>query len=550
MGDEAGHVFRGLARRLDGWCMLAICLAILVILPILSVVWIALVPRENIWPHLVATTLPRYLVNSVLLVASVGILAGVIGTGTAWLVVMTRFPGRGVLEWALLLPLALPAYIAAFAMVDFLEYAGPVQVWLRETFGWDTRHDYIFPAVRSRSFATVVLGFALYPYVYFPARAVFRAQSAAALEVARALGQSGWGAFWRVGLPLARPAIVAGVAIVMMETLNEFGAMEFFGIQTLTTGIFTVWLEASNAGGAAQLACVMLGLVLVLAGLETSSRRNIRFHETARQMRAPVPTKLNGWPAVIATLACIGPIIAGFIMPLLIIATLGLHHMGEWAEPDLWYATMRTVLMGGAAAVLTVLAAIALVYGARLCSRRLVQGLIPVTTIGYAVPGAMLGLGVLLPLAWVDHLIADSIMWLTGFDPGLLLVGSAGAVIFAYCVRFFAIAAGTIDAAFGKVSPNLAPAARSLGQGRCGVLTGVYLPLIRSAVATAGLLIFVDSVKELPATLLLYSEQTLATKVYNRASAEDFSGAAPAALMIVSVSLIAVGVMATATRDR
>ncbi|MEM7439516.1 MAG: iron ABC transporter permease [Pseudomonadota bacterium] len=540
------------ARRLwrpDGWAVLALALAALVILPIATVVWIALNPVENIWPHMMATTLPRYLTNSAVLMAGVGILAGIIGTGTAWLVVMTRFPGRAVLEWALLLPFALPAYIAAFAVVDFFEYAGPLQTALRGVFEWETRRDYTFPEVRSRGFAIVVLAFALYPYVYFLARSVFRSQSAAALEVARALGETGWGAFWRVGLPLARPAVVAGVAIVMMETLNEFGAMEFFGVQTLTTGIFTVWLEASNAGGAAQLACVILVFVLVLVALEKVSRRNIRFHETARQVRPPQPEELHGWRAALAAGACSVPVLVGFVAPLLILSDLGISRMGAWASADLWMAAGRSVFMAAAAALITVSAAVLLVYGARMWSQPMVRGLIPVTTIGYAAPGAVLGLGVLVPLAWADHRFADTVLYLTGYDPGLLLVGSAGAVIFAYSVRFFAIAVGTVDAAFGKVSPNLGPAARSLGHSTRGVLRRVHLPLIRGSIGTAALLIFVDCVKELPATLLLFSEKTLATEVYNRASAEDFAGAAPPALFVVLVSLIAFGVMAVNTRS-
>lgn len=549
MAETSVQNITGRVRRLDGWTVLVLALAGLVIMPIISVVWIAFNPVENIWRHMMANSLPRYLTNSVILMAGVGVLAGIIGTGTAWLVVMTRFPGRRVLEWALLLPLALPAYIAAFALVDFLEYAGPVQTGMRDAFGWETRRDYTFPEVRSRGFAIAVLAFALYPYVYFLARSVFRSQSAAALEVARALGQTGWGAFWRVGLPLARPAIVAGMALVMMETLNEFGAMEFFGVQTLTTGIFTVWLEASNAGGAAQLACVILGFVLILVAAEKLSRRNIQFHETARQSRPPAPSVLHGSKAFLAFLACLVPVLIGFAAPLLIILELGAGRMEEWSNLDLWRAAGRSVGMAGGAAMITVAAAVLLVYGARLWSNAWIRALVPITTIGYAAPGAVLGLGVLLPLAWADHRVADGILWLTGFDPGLLLVGSAGAVIFAYCVRFFAIAVGTIDAAFGKVSPNLEPAARSLGQGGRAVLTRVYLPLIRGAVGTAALLIFVDSIKELPATLLLFSEQTLATEVYNRASAEDFSGAAPAALMVVLTSLVAVGVMATTTRS-
>lgn len=536
--------------RPDFWLVLALTLAALVLLPVISVIWIAFHPTENIWPHLVATALPRYLQNSLVMMFGVGLLAGVIGTGCAWLVVMTRFPGQRWLEWALLLPLAIPAYISAFVMVDFLEFAGPVQGTLRALFGWKTPRDYFFPEVRSAGMAIVVMASVLYPYVYFLARAVFRNQSAATLEVARTLGVGPWGCFWRVGLPLARPAIAAGVAIVMMETLNEYGAMQFFGVQTLTTGIFTTWLEASNAGGAAQIACVMLAFVLGLVAVEKASRRNIRFHETARQVRPPEPQVLRGWAGLAAGLACLLPFVVGFALPLGILAQHVLAHAEVWARPALWQAAGRSLLLASSAAVVTISAAVLLVYGARLSGSPRVRALVPLTTIGYAAPGAVLGLGVLIPLAWLDHRLADMILALTQADPGLLLVGSAGAVVFAYSVRFFAIAVGTIDAAFGKISPNLGPAARSLGQGAGAVLRRVYLPLVKGAVGTAALLIFVDSVKELPATLLLYSKETLATLVYFRASAEDFEGASPAALMVVGASLVAVLVMAAANRDR
>lgn len=534
---------------IDGWMILAIAVAALVLTPVLTVIWIAFNPAENIWPHLAATTLPRYIGNSLVMMAGVGALAAVVGTGSAWLVVMTRFPGRRWLQWALLLPLALPAYIAAFAVVDFLEFAGPLQTGLRALFGWQTPRDYAFPEVRSRGMAIVVMAAALYPYVYFLARAVFLSQSAATLEVARSLGRGPWSCFWQVGLPLARPAIAAGVAIVMMETLNEFGAMEFFGVQTLTTGIFTVWLEASNAGGAAQLAGVILAFVLALVVVEKASRRNIRFFEAARQVRPAQPTRLRGWRAGVATGFCLVPVLIGFVLPMAILLRHVTAHAEAWAAVALWQATGRSVLLASGAALLTVGAAILLVYGARLSMSRGVRNLLPVTTIGYAAPGAVLGLGILMPLAWVDHRFADAVLWLTGVDPGLLLVGSAGAVILAYSVRFFAIAVGTLDAAFGKVSPNLGAAARSLGQGARATLWRVYLPLVRGAIGTAALLIFVDSVKELPATLLLFGKDTLATTVYYRASAEDIEGAAPAAIVIVLVSLAAVAVVAAANRE-
>ncbi len=540
------------ARRwlpLDGWGLIGLIIAGLVILPIATVFWLALFPAENIWPHMMATTLPRYLKNSIIMMMGVGVLAGCVGTLTAWMVVMYRFPGRNILQWALLLPLSLPAYIAAFAVVDFLEYAGPLQTWMRGVFGWATPRDYMFPEIRSRGVAILVLASALYPYVYFLTRSVFRTQSGAAIEVARALGCGPMGSFLRVGLPLARPAIAASVAIVMMETLNEFGAMEFFAVQTLTTGIFSVWLDGNNAGGAAQLACVILVFVMVLVVLEKSSRRRLKFHETARNMRPPQPLSLPKAAGLATMVLCIVPILTGFVLPMIILLDHAIDHLELWADPDLWKATLRTITLAGIAAILTVAAGVLLVFSVRLMRNSFMKRLLPVTTIGYAAPGAVLGLGILYPFAALDHTVADTILWVTGFDPGLLLVGSMSAVVLAYCVRFFAISVGTIDAAFTKISPSLGMASRSLGKTPRQTLVKLYTPLIKGSVATAGLLIFVDAAKELPATLLLYSQNTLATTVYGKASLEDIEGAAPAALVIVLISLIAVAIVSFTNRD-
>lgn len=533
-----------------GWTVLSIVIALLVITPIIAIVWLAAFPTENIWPHLISTTLPRYLANSLLMMALVGVISASVGTLAAWMVVMYRFPGRRIVEWGLLLPLALPAYIGAYALVDFWEYAGPFQTTLRAFFGWSSPRDYWFPEVRSLSAAVLVISASLYPYVYFLARAAFREQSGAALEVSRALGCGPWASFWRVGLPLARPAIVAGSAIVMMETLNDFGAVDFFAVQTLTTGIFTVWLEASNSGGAAQIACVILVFVLLLVTLEKIGRRNIRFHETAKQKRTLNPTQLQGVKAVLTLFACAIPLLIGFVMPIAIMANHAVNEPGAWSQPTLIKATLTTIKVAGIAALVTVTAGLLMVYGARLSASRLPRLLAPLTTIGYAAPGAVLAIGILIPFATLDNTVADFWLAITGVDPGLLLTGTAGAVILAYSVRFFAISFGSIDAAFGRVTPNMGLAARSLGHSALSSLWHVHLPIIRGSMATASLLIFVDCVKELPATLLLrpFGMDTLATKVYDYASLEDIAGAAPASLLIVSVSLLAVGIMAFNSR--
>ncbi len=526
----------------DRWSLGAVFIAALVVAPIVAVFWMALSPSENIWPHLLATTLPRYAKNTVLLVVAVGALAAAVGTTTAWMVTMYRFPGSRILGWALLLPLSIPAYVGAYALVDFLEYAGPVQTTLRELFGWQTSRDYRFPEIRSMGAAVIVLSGALYPYVFLLVRTALREQSGATYEVARALGAGPVKRFFRVGLPMARPAIAAATAIVMMETVSDFGTVSYFSVQTLTTGIFSTWLEGGNRGGAAQLASVVLVVVLVLVGLEKKSRGQVRFYHLSRQHRPVQPIPLTGWRAWLAALLCAVPFAVGFVLPVGVFASHALGNSGLWTDPGLLRALLNTVLVGGSAAVLTVLAALFMVYGVRMTGRRLPAMLLPVTTIGYAAPGAVLGVGILFPLSGLDHMVADAFEATTGRDIGLVLTGTAFAIVFAYFVRFFAIAQGAIDAAFGRVTPSLAFAARSLGEGPGGTLRRVYLPLIRGSLGTALLLVFVDSVKELPATLLLrpFNFNTLSTRVYEKASLEQITQAAPAALMVIAVGLVAV----------
>ncbi len=552
MTDQKTQVNASHLWQIDRWSLGAFCIAALVLLPIASVAWIAMTPSENIWPHLIATTLPRYLGNTLVVMVAVAVIASVIGTLTAWVVVMYRFPGVKWLEWLLLLPLAVPGYLGAYALVDFLDYAGPVQTALRASFGWASAQDYHFPDIRSRAGAIFVLSVSLYPYVYLLARAGFREQSGAAHEVARALGASGVRQFLRVGLPLARPAIVAGTAIVMMETVNDFGTVDYFGVQTLTTGIFAVWLEANNAGGAAQIACVILSVILLLVTLEKISRRKAKFHRMSRQDRQLSRMHLSGARGWGATVLCLLPFAAGFVLPVAVLTGHALTKPDRWLAPGLLDALTSTVWVGGAAALITVTAAQFLVYGVRLSGRDAPRAILPLTTIGYAAPGAVLAVGLLIPLAAFDNAIADGILKVTGWDPGLMLTGGAAVLIYAYAVRFFAIAQGATDAAMGRVAPSLPMAARTLGLGAGGTLMRVYFPMIRGSLATALLLVFVDCVKELPATLLLrpFNFNTLATRTYEQASLEKIGDAAPSALMIIAVSLVAVSMVARAMMRR
>lgn len=529
-------------RRLDPWVIAAVGLAALVLAPVASIAWIAFHPVENIWPHLMATVLPRYLATTLALMLGVAVLTAAMGVGAAWLVTLYRFPGRDWLAPALFFPLAIPAYVGAYALVDLMDYAGPVQLALRAGFGWTSARDYWFPETRSLWAAILVLSLALYPYIYLMARAAYREQSGGAYEVARALGAGPWALFWRLGLPLARPAIAAGLALVLMETVADYGAVYHFGVQTLTTGVFSTWLNDGNAGGAAQIAGIILMLILLLIGLERAGRGRARFHGADRNRRPIAGQQIQGARRWLATLACFLPFAGGFLLPVGVMLYHSTSAPEGWLAPGLLSAFANTIIVGAGAAFATVAAALILVYALRQSRSRAVQAILPLTLIGYAAPGAVLALGLLFPLAALDHRFADAALALTGHDPGLLITGTAFGLGIAYLVRFFGIAQGALDSAYGRVSPVLYLAARSLGKTAGGALSSVYLPLMRGSVATALVVVFVDCVKELPATLLLrpFNYNTLSTRVYELASLERLSEAAPAALLVMAVGLAAV----------
>jgi iron(III) transport system permease protein len=535
----------------DLWAFGVVLIVAVVLAPVLSILWIALTPTENIWPHLIATVLPRYLTTTLGLMLGVALLTAAMGSGAAWLVSQYRFPGRDWLAWALFFPLAIPAYVAAYALVDILDYAGPLQTTLRAAAGWTSARDYWFPETRSLWMAILVLSFALYPYVYLLARAAWREQSGGTYEVARALGCGPFAMFWRVGLPLARPAIATGVALVLMETVADYGTVLHFGVQTLTTGIFSTWLNGGNAGGAAQIAGVVLGLILLLVGLEGAARGKARYHRPGRSVRPVERQPIRGFRRWLATALCLFPVLGGFVLPVGVMLSHSLKAPSGWLAPGLGEAVANTVLVGGLAAVATVGAAIFLVSALRMAGSGVVRYLLPLTLLGYAAPGAVLALGLLIPLAELDHLLADAVLTVTGRDPGLLLTGTAFALGLAYLVRFFGIAQGAIDTAYGRVTPTLPMAARSLGQSPGGTVGAVYLPLMRGSVLTALLVVFVDCVKELPATLLLrpFDFNTLSTRVFELASLERLSEAAPSALLVMAVGLLAVTVVARGERD-
>ena len=541
---------RNVRQRWSFSFITATLIAFIFIFPIASIVWLSFSVETLQWRHLMSTVLPRYLTNSLVLMAGVGFVSLFLGTSLAYLVTNIKFPGAKVIKYALFLPLTMPSFIAAYAWVELLEYAGPLQTSLRATMGWTSARDYWFPDIRSRFGAILVLSFALYPYVYLLARSAFRELPLSGHDVARSLGLGHVRQFWRISLPQARPAIVAGTAIVMMETLNDFGTVDFFAVQTLTTGIFSLWLESYNTGGAAQLALFAVVIVAALLFLERLGRRNARFNKSGRQLARVKPQRVSNLMSSLALLFCLVPIFIGFIIPLFVLVRPTLNDINLWTDIELWSAAGHSLLLGFVSATLVVFLSMIMVLGLK-DNKTLLGKYIPtVSTLGYAFPGAVLGLGILIPLATLDNWAADKIYFMTAVDPGLLLTGTAAALVIAYCVRFFAIGVGASEAGLAAIAPSIPHVAQSLGLGRSSLVWRIYQPLMRGSLASAMVLVFVDTVKELPATLLLrpFNFETLSTHTYGQATLENFNATAPPALLMIGLSFGAIIVLAKANR--
>ncbi len=529
--------------RADVWQISSVVIATLAVLPVLAIVWLAFFPQENIWPHLIQTSLPTYIKSTLILMLGVGVSVFLTGVSTAWLVTHYEFPLRKQFEWLLLLPLAIPAYVIAYMYTDLLEFAGPVQQTLRTLFGWELASDYWFPNIRSLGGGILLMGLVLYPYVYLLARAAFLEQSPTLTEAIRLLGYSPFKAFLKISLPVARPAIVVGVALALMETLNDFGTIDFFAIRTLTAGLYDVWLGMGNLGGAAQIATTMLTFVILLLTLEYIGRRNQKFYQSAQRFRQQPRHQLPGMQKWGLTLFCALPVTAGFILPLIILIKLSIQYFEvSWTEDFRRYA-LNSFMLSSIAAIAAVSVALLVAYTRRLNSHnRKILLASRIASLGYAVPGAVLAVGIIIPFAAFDNWL-DALMrrWFD-YSTGLILSGTLFAVVFAYVVRFLAISIGSIESSLSKVSESMDMAARTLGYSRTQVLTRFHLPLIKGGLLTAGLMVFVDCMKELPATLILrpFNFETLATNVYQFASDELIGESALGALCIVLAGLLPV----------
>jgi iron(III) transport system permease protein len=517
----------------------AAAVAALVAAPVLSVC-AAVFARgtEGTWRHLASTVLPEYVASTLWLCAGVGLGAGGVGVATAWVVTMHDFPGRRAFEWALVLPLAVPAYVMAYAYTDLLQFAGPVQGWLRAATGRGAG-EYWFPDVRSLPGAIAMFTFVLYPYVYLLARAAFLEHASGMTEIGRSLGYGPVSSFFRISLPLARPAIAAGVALALMETLADYGTVAYFGVQTFTTGIYRAWFSLGDRIASAQLATALLAFVVLLLLAERASRGHARFHDTSGRRPAPA-SPLPGWRAAGAVAACALPLAVGFVVPAGALLWMAVTGGDAQFGPRFLRLARNSFTLASVTAILAVGLALLLAYAARTSRSAWPASLNRLVALGYAAPGSVIAVGVLIPVTRLDRWLAGVLEASLGVRPGLLLTGGVAALVYAYLVRFLSVALQTVESSLARITPSMDDAARSLGCDPGTTLRRVHLPLLRGGLLTAGLLVFVDVMKELPATLVMrpFDFDTLATQAYTLASDERLGEASTAALAIVAVGVL------------
>jgi iron(III) transport system permease protein len=522
------------------WSLVAGAIALLMLAPFAALVVTAWPGSVDHWTLLVTYVLPPAVIDTAILLGGVAVVAGTIGTTLAWLVTAYDFPGRRFLSGALLLPLAMPTYIVAYAYLDLLHPVGAVQEVIRAMLGYETPREFRLPDVRSMPGCILLLGLVLYPYVYLPTRAMFLLQAANLLDTARTLGASRTRTFLRVALPLARPAVAVGLSLALMEALNDIGASEFLGVRTLTVSIYTTWVTRSDLAGAAQIALAMLLVVVALGALERWARRQRRYANDAQQPRPLTAHRLRGTVAAMALVACALPVVVGFLAPTTYLVAAALERVQFAGVPDTILRSLgNTVVLSLFATASAVTAGVAIAYAARLVRGRIAAAMTAVASLGYATPGTVVALGLLPVVTGFDAIVSDTSRALTGATTGMVVLGSGAALVYAYLVRFLAIPTGGTDAALSRIATSVDEAAATLGQGATRRLWLIHLPIIRPAITTAALLVFVDCMKELPATLLLrpLGFETLATHLYGEASRGTYEDGAIAALLIVCVGL-------------
>ncbi|MGI9400294.1 MAG: ABC transporter permease [Rhizobiaceae bacterium] len=518
----------------------AFLICAIVLIPFLALILLAFGDSREVWFHLVANVLPRSVSTTIMLMAGVGLLSSAIGVGAAWLVSRYEFTGRKVLQWALVLPLAIPTYISAYCFDELMDFTGPIQTFIRYAGNYTTPADYWFPEIRSLGGAIFIMSIVLYPYVYLTSRIVFEMQASSILEASRVLGAGAWRMFFRIALPLARPALAAGAMLAMLEALNDIGAVEILGVQTLTFSIFDTWLNRSSLAGAAQIAWLMLIVVGLVIALERRSR-GARIY-TYRQSGAAPLTRLRAGPmrSMFFGLLCLVPVLLGFVVPAGLLISFAFRRVEQIYEPELVSAAVNSVTVSLCTAVVTVIAAYVLITMSRRHRGRVTRFFTRLSVLGYAVPGSVLAIGSLYAFTSFDNWADAFMRSYFGISTGLVISGSAAIIVYACSVRFLAVAFGALEAGYSRISEHLPMAARTLGRTANQALFEVELPLMRKAILTAALLVFVESMKELSATILLrpFNFPTLATFIYERASLARFEDAAIAALAIIAIGLV------------
>lgn len=533
-------------QKVQGWGMgsvLALLFVLVVFLPIAALAVHAMSSGVDHWSNLLRYVLPVATKNTLILLCGVALVVSIVGTTTSWLVTAFQFPTRNILVWALLLPLSLPAYIMAFAYVDLLHPLGPIQGFIRELLGYSSPRQFRLPDARSMWGAILVMSMSLYPYVYFTTRAMFINQPVNLIEAARILGCTPRQAFFRLILPLARPAIVIGVVLALLETLNDIGASEFLGIQTLTTSIFNTWVARSNLGGAAQIACIMLAVVVLLIYIERHARRRQRY-SNAQRMTTVKARQLKGWQGIAAMLYCWLPIVIGFIAPVWYLSWEAYKRLaqGQVLSTNLWKSALNTVYVALVATAITVAVGLLIVWVMRDPRFKFKKIFSRIGSLGYAIPGTVLAIGLLSPYAWADTLLASLMTKLFSLPPQLYIMGGISGLVIAYMVRFLAMTIGSLEAGYERIPQQLDTASRNLGRTYRETFFLVHLPLLKPAIGTGALLVFVDTMKELSITLLLrpLNFETLATWLYAEAARGTYEEGVIAALLIIVVGLLPV----------
>ncbi|CAN5400726.1 iron ABC transporter permease [soil metagenome] len=527
------------------WNFITLGVAMLVSIPIITIIANLFVSSGDVWPHLASTVLPEYIKNSLWLLVGVGTGVFILGVGTAWLVTMCTFPGSRQFRWLLILPMAVPAYLMAYTYTDFLAFTGPVQIFIRNITGWEYG-DYWFPNIRSLWGAILMMSLVFFPYVYLLTRAAFLEQSASLLEASRSLGATSTQSFFRIALPLARPSIAAGMALALMETLNDFGTVDYFGVQTFTTGIYRTWFGLGERVAAAQLSGFLLVFILFLILLERWSRSKMDTSQnsTGRYKRLTV-YKLGRWKAWGSTLFCSIPVVFGFLIPVIILLEMMITNFDTAVDSRFIQYSLNTMLVAVIAGFAALLVALVLAYGTRLRPTLLTKTATKIGSMGYAIPGSVIAVGILIPFGWADNTIDSWMRENVGISTGLILSGTIVALIFAYVVRFLAVAFNTVEASLGKITHNMDEAAQGMGFSYGKILRKIHMPMMSGSLFAAIMLVVVDVIKELPATLIVrpFNFDTLAVQVYRLASDERLAESSGAALAIVLVGLIPVFIL-------